>query len=136
MPSWTRFGSMRRFQIRPNTASLKFLYSWHADPLLIIFRLKVTMGVVAGIFFLSEYWVYMSIYFTHYFLDQEKASFQVPFWLAKSFDQWKTESENWSKPVQGGRPVNWFRNGIFWKYARDYFPVMCVKEPKQTSTTI
>ena len=89
------------------------------------------MGVVAGIFFLSEYWVYMSIYFTHYFLDQEKESFRFRLWLAKSFNQWNTESENRSKPVQGGRPVSWFRNGIFWKYARDYFPIMCVKEPKK-----
>ena len=63
------------------------------------------MVALGAIFFMSERWHYMMIYFTHYFLDHDK-------------------------PEQGSRPISWFRNGRFWKFSRDYFPVMMVRDEK------
>ena len=62
----------------------------------------VLLGVV---FFATSKWVYLTIYFTHYFLDADK-------------------------PERGSRPIGWFRNCRLWKYARDYFPVLMLKAPK------
>jgi len=66
---------------------------------------QTTMILLGLVFFWSEKWVYLMIYFTHYFLDADK-------------------------PEQGSRPIGWFRNAKFWKFSRDYFPIMMVKDKK------
>merc|ERR1712131_37211 len=52
---------------------------------------QTTMILLGAVFFTSQ-WVYIMIYFTHYFLDADK-------------------------PEQGSRPIGWFRNCTFWKFA-------------------
>ena len=64
---------------------------------------QTTVVVMILIIFFSPYRYLIAIYFTHYFLDADK-------------------------PENGSRPISWCRNNKFWNYARDYFPVILVKE--------
>jgi len=64
---------------------------------------QISFGISVGLLLFSKYWLFIAIYLTHYFLDADK-------------------------PENGGRPIAWVRNNAFWRYARDYFPIITIKD--------